>query len=188
MTREIRAWSGTHKAREHYSCKTCGAIIPKGVVYHSVVLSDDDKDPAHTAFRVQHHLDCAAPWYQPSDVNRLHHVGRIPHQTPPEFAIQPLLEGLPKLNIFYSSPTAGEISWQLPPDFSKRILYMPDLTGRKAVFYELEMHIATAAEAAIACASSIRRSRDLGHHMYDVQITTGFTPIAPDWGIDLEDE
>ena len=188
MTREIRAWSGTHKASRNYKCKTCGALIPKELVYHSVVLSDDDKNPAHTAFRVQHHLDCNAPWYQPSDVNRLHHVGRIPHRTPPDSAILPILEDVPRYTLYYRSLEAGDLSWRLPKDFSQRIRYMPNLAWRAAAFHELEMHIATAAEAAVACASSIKRSRQLGHIMYDVQITTGFTPIAPDWGVDLEDD
>lgn len=188
MSRHIRSWSGIHKALTNYPCVGCDRSIVVGQVHHSFVMSDDDKNPAHTAYRIRHHLDCAAPWYQPSDVNRLHNVGRIPKAEPPQTALNPLLEDLPPIDIRYRSLTAGTISWQLPTNLSRRILYSPDLVRRTAVIFELQMALATQAETIVACASHTQRSKKLGEVLYDMQLKSSFLPHHYDWDMDLDED
>lgn len=188
MSRHIRSWSGIHKAQANYTCVGCGGIIPIGQVHHSFVMSDDEDNPARTAYRIRHHLDCAAPWYQPSDVNRLHNVGRLPRLEPPADALDPLLEDLPALAFRYRSRSAGTVSWQLPQNLSRRILYCPNLTQRAAAIYELQMALAVQAEALVSCASHAQRAKKLGEVLYDVQLKSAHVPRHYDWDMDLEED
>ncbi len=184
----IASWSGVHKATQNYCCQICKGIIPKGVVYRSFVVSNDRRDPKRNAYRIQHHLDCDAPWYQPVDVNRLHHVGHLPRrQPPPEQANLSLLD-LPPLTLTYRSKTAGELTWRLTRDISERILQTPNLLVRSAAMYELEMAMATMAEATITSASSIKKSRRLGYLLYDVQLTVEHQPVVYDWGVERDED
>lgn len=188
MSRHIRSWSGIHKAQANYTCVGCGELIPIGQVHHSFVMSDDSEDPAHTAYRIRHHLDCNAPWYQPSDVNRLHHVGRIPRAEPPTEAHNALLEDLPALDIRYRSKSAGTISWKLPKELSRRILYYPNLSHRAAALFELQMALATHTETLALCASNMKKSKAVGELLYDIQLKSSFVPRHYDWDMDLEED
>jgi len=188
MSRHIRSWSGVHKAKDAYPCAGCPYPITIGQVHHSFVMSDDDVNPAHTAYRVRHHLDCAAPWYQPSDVQRLKHVGQIPRAEPPQEAMNLLLEDLPDLSVCYQSSTAGKITWVLPKNLSRRILYMPNLKYRAAVIFELEMALATQVEETVAVASHPKKAKKLGDILYSVQLQSSYSPREYDWDMDLDED
>ena len=183
MTFCIVSWSGVHKAQAHYTCNLCKGAIPKKTVYRSFVLSNNRRDPKIGAYRVQQHLDCDLPWYQPSDVHRLHYVGLIPHAAPPPDEQNVRLENIPSFPIHHHSNRSGTIRWDLPPDFTRRLLHMRKIEEQTAAIYQMRMAIAAMADAVIDSASHQRRSRELQKHIFDIQSLSGLQPHQYDWGI-----
>lgn len=186
----VVSWSGVHTARYNYTCALCGGDIAINDVYRSFVMSYDQKDPKHTAFRIQHHLNCAAPWYQPVDVNRLEHLGHMPRRNPPEKVLDPVLTVLPPITVDYRSKTAGHITWQLPQDVSQRIYHSKNLRRRTGALIQLRNGIATTAEAMMGVIGHRHESRTLGHLMYDMQLYSGVKPHFDyeEWGLEPPDE
>jgi hypothetical protein len=172
----ILSWSGkTFRARKNYCCRNCGGIIPIGVVYHRDVERlgvRRGKDPLRN---VHFHLDCDAPWYQPGDTHRLRSLGRLPYQTPPA-EVYDREHGYLKPAIAVTSPTLGNLQWQLPSSIAEKLAFVPEAGLAVSAVAEIEYALQIVLTALVDAHGHKRKSMKLNHLLNE--IADNLKPLA----------
>lgn len=136
-TVSILPWADEHTARKNYTCANCGGIIQRGTRYQRYVLRQGTKGVGPLSSR-REHLDCTAPWYQPSGVHRFSALGSLPGRLPPAEAAVPDLSSIQVSVSVVGGTEQGNVTIVLPTSLGQRIVHAPSPTVRQAALTEIQ--------------------------------------------------
>lgn len=180
MTVAIAAWTRDFKARNNYQCDECGGLIPRGTVYHRVVMRygeegsrPGDRKAGYLRSR-RTHLDCDAKWWQPASTHRFKALGKLPTHLP----LPGVMRGDPHgilITLTDPRPERGQLMLNLPDEVGWRLI-LATIGQRDAALTEIQTAFDLLLTAITAAAGNPRRALMLSRVLAELQLVAAPEP------------